>query len=414
MRLTIKTPADLAVAAPVLLGFEPHDSLVVLSIGPTPPGGKGGPHLRIDHPHHPAAMLETASTIGEISARHATDSTVWALVSYTADQNTARDTILAIAAMLTGTIGPVLQVTTTTAATTGATTQPGEPGGVGARWIDHSDLLDPESDPQTPRDLHAAGIITRPHGTITQADRDRVLAAAALEGRPAPAPTRAAAGAHLQPSDSEEAAHATVADLIAHLRTDRLALRLDVDHAQQHQHEQHEAAWMRQQITTWRQQDHQQGPGARLDDQDVARLAVNLPTPALRDVVLASLTRESALVDHDLWAAVARRVPEQEATVPLLFAGFTAWLHGHGALAWIAYDRAQDLNPTDVSTGAAAALAGILRDFLTQGVPPTAWDRLVRALATANPEGPEAPGGSGEPGRSSDPEPAGYGYGYGR
>lgn len=354
MRLTIATPADVAATVPVVLGFDPTDSLVVLSVGGNrSTGGGSGPHLRIDHPHDAEAVLQVATSIGGVAAQHGTPETMWVLASFTEDQNDARDALLGVAAMLTtGKIGPVLQIT-------------------GDRWIDHGDLLDPETNPQTNRDLHAAGIITRPSGPVTQADHDRVTAPAIADGRRAPAPSRAEAGAHLQPTTRDLAGHDTISDLIAAVGTDRMRLRLEptADEVGEWGHE--EARWLRAVVAQWRTN------RTPLDDHDVARIVVDVANGTLRDVVTCGLRRDTASVDHDLWADVARRVPAEHATVPLILAGLTAWLQGHGALAWIAYDQANDQAPAGV---AASGLAGLLRDVLTNAVPPATWEKFAAAL----------------------------------
>ncbi|WP_028471506.1 DUF4192 domain-containing protein [Nocardioides alkalitolerans] len=366
MRLTIATPADVAATVPVVLGFDPTDSLVVLSVGGNPStGGGSGPHLRIDHPHDAEAVLQVATSIGGVAAQHGTPETMWVLASFTEDQNDARDALLGVAAMLTtGKIGPVLQIT-------------------GDRWIDHGDLLDPETNPQTNRDLHAAGIITRPSGPVTQADHDRFTAPAIADGRRAPAPSRAEAGAHLLPTAHDQQGHDRLADLIADRRaavgTDRLRLRLEptADEVGEWGHE--EARWLRAVVAQWRTY------RTPLADHDVARIVVDVANGTLRDVVTCGLRRDTASVDHDLWADVARRVPAEHATVPLILAGLTAWLQGHGALAWIAYDLAnvgaRDQAPAGADDGVAASgLAGLLRDVLTNAVPPTTWEKFAAAL----------------------------------
>ncbi|WP_028473787.1 DUF4192 domain-containing protein [Nocardioides alkalitolerans] len=370
MRLTIKTPADVAATVPVLLGFEPTDSLVVLAVG----GERGsGPHLRVDHPHDASSVLEVATVIGETAARHGTAETVWVLVSYTEDQNDARDALLGVAAVLTtGTIGPVLQITRTT-------DDPGEnnDGTQVGRWIDHGDLLDPETDAQMVRGLHAAGILTRPSGPITQADHDRVTAPVVAAGRRAPAPSREDAGAHLQPTARDRAGHHAMADLIASVRTDRARLYSGLNtqvtrEGGSGEWQREEARWLRAQVAQWRTD------RVRVDDQAVARIAADVGIGVLRDVVTGDLSRSTASIDHDLWADIARRVPAEHATIPLILAGLTAWLYGHGALAWIACDQVRHHAPGEASARVDEfGLAGILHDVLAAGMPPSAWDDLA-------------------------------------
>lgn len=375
MRLTIKTPADVAAVVPLVLGFHPEDSIVLLCFGGR--SAQSGPHVRVAHPHTPEDLLEVARVLGEVAAQHGGPETTWMAVSYTEDQNEARDALLTIAAILTGPtgkVGALLQVTG--AVEDGASRTVGGTAGEGQQWIAHDDLLDPETDPQGARDLRAAGIITGPHGLITQADRDRVDAQAVAHGVPIATGTREDIGLHLTPSPSEAAQQQVIRDVIAGVRGQRLAQRLDPTSVEAHAFHTDEAAWLTEQIERFRSTQQ------RLSDADLARLLVDLADPLLRDIVTVGLTRADARVDHDLWADAARRAPVEHAERPLIYAGLTAWLTGNGALAWIAHDLAQEQAATTGQPGQPeeSGLAGILRELLQRALPPHAWDDVAHTM----------------------------------
>lgn len=383
MRLKINTPADLAAVVPLILGFHPEDSLVMLCLGDQ--STQSGPHLRIEHPHTPEDLIEIARVLGQIAAQHGSPTTTWAVVSYTEDQNDARDALLTLAAMLTGSTGQVvalLQVTGTPSTSTGASETADKTTGEGQQWISHDDLLDPESDPQGGRDLRAAGIITGPHGRVTRADLDRYTVQGVAEGIPAAAASREEVGLHLTPSPSDAAQQQVIRDLIAAVRGQRLAQRLDATpeaDVATRAFRTEESAWLAEQVERARTV-YAAGSRDRLSDEDLARIVVDLVDPVLRDVVTGSLSRAEARVEHALWADVARRAPAEHATLPLIYAGLTAWLSGSGALAWVAYDRAKEQAPSAVGD---SGLAGLLRDLLERAIPPHTWDEWARRLRAA-------------------------------
>lgn len=134
--------------------------------------------------------------------------------------------------------------------------------------------------------------------------------------------------------------------------------------------------WLRTVVAQWRTS------RAPLDAHAVARILVDVANGTLRDVVTGDLSRSTASTDHDLWADIARRVPTEHATIPLILAGLTAWLQAHGALAWMAYEQAHDHAPAEVD---AFALASVLRDLITHGVSPHKWDDFAATLRDDDP-----------------------------
>jgi Domain of unknown function (DUF4192) len=107
--------------------------------------------------------------------------------------------------------------------------------------------------------------------------------------------------------------------------------------------------------------------GEELSEADAARLAVWCSLPIVRDTVWARIGTDDAPAQLRLWSEVARTVvPPYELPV-LALAGFSAWLSGDGALAWCAIERADEIDPDD-------RLVGLLRSLLIEAVPPSAWE----------------------------------------
>jgi Domain of unknown function (DUF4192) len=121
------------------------------------------------------------------------------------------------------------------------------------------------------------------------------------------------------------------------------------------------------------------GPSGSLTPTDAAGLSVWCSLAVVRDIVMARIDSENAADQLRIWSEAARLVvPPYE--VPILgLAGFSAWLSGDGALAWCAVERADRVEPDD-------PLIGLLRTMLMDATPPSTWvppteERIWRALA---------------------------------
>ena len=82
-----------------------------------------------------------------------------------------------------------------------------------------------------------------------------------------------------------------------------------------------------------------------LTAQVAARLLAGLRDVELRDHVWFLLSRETAAAHLTLWSRLLRSAPEGFVTAPATLTGFAAWLSGQGALAWCALDRCFDEEP---------------------------------------------------------------------
>jgi len=85
--------------------------------------------------------------------------------------------------------------------------------------------------------------------------------------------------------------------------------------------------------------------GSSPSDAEVARLLPALTVRPLRDAAWSSLSRASAQAHVDLWLDVLRRTPAPYTPPVASLLGLAAWQSGHGALAWCAVDRCAEVDP---------------------------------------------------------------------
>jgi hypothetical protein len=112
-----------------------------------------------------------------------------------------------------------------------------------------------------------------------------------------------------------------------------------------------------------------------LDDDRVVALALALADPLVRDSVMVRCA-DSAGTAEQLWAALARETPDPEAAEPAALLAVSAMLRGHGALAMIALDRAEQAWPGH-------RLTGLLRQATDAGLRPAAFRECLGLDDTA-------------------------------
>jgi Domain of unknown function (DUF4192) len=103
-------------------------------------------------------------------------------------------------------------------------------------------------------------------------------------------------------------------------------------------------------------------------DDDVARFAVALAGPAVRDALWLAVD-DRRLDGRPLWRELARRAPAPYDAAPSFLFGWAAWRAGDGASANIAAQRAVDSDPT-------FSPADLLLAALSQGLDPRTFPRL--------------------------------------
>lgn len=107
------------------------------------------------------------------------------------------------------------------------------------------------------------------------------------------------------------------------------------------------------------------GDGGALDDDELAWLSILLVSIPVRDVAWWSITNLE--LHLRLWTDAVRRVDPALVAAPASLLGFTAWRAGDGVLAGLALDRALHEDPS-------YSLAHTLLESLQQGPPPAALD----------------------------------------
>ncbi|SDN62611.1 DUF4192 domain-containing protein [Allokutzneria albata] len=101
----------------------------------------------------------------------------------------------------------------------------------------------------------------------------------------------------------------------------------------------------------------------RLSDEDVARLAMALANPTVRDACLATVLGDHAGAAESVWLALTRAVPGPERAEPATLLAYASYLRGDGALAGMALDLAEQAD-------ASHRLGRLLRTALDHGLPP--------------------------------------------
>lgn len=306
--LTARCPEDLLALVPVVLGFTPTESVVMLTFGP-----RRAFHARIDLPP-PEAAHEVLEALRAPALRHAVDRVV--LVLYARDARPAER------------VGRVLR------------------RGLREAGIDVIDLIRADGHrwypllPGRRRDRETGvpyDVSTHPFtvqgvvdGRVTHDSR------AALAGSLAPDPDAVAAIAGCL-RGAAPAGPVWVAATVA-----RLARSREV-------------------------------PSPAV----TARLLQALGDPDCRDAAWAGVARADASAHVELWTGLLRRAPDEVAADAAAVLALTAWLAGHGALAWCAIDRAEELRPGD-------SLARLVADLLGSAVSPDDWEEVWRGAHPAS------------------------------
>jgi len=292
-RLTARTPEDILAVVPVVLGFEPTESLVMLTFGSDPPF-----HARVDLPDHADAVAEMAGSLVE-PARARLVPRVF-LIAYSARDLFADRALEQTARALRSAGIAVID---------GLRTD-------GQRWCPVPGRAGVPPD-GVPYDLSAHPFAAQAvyDGRVVHASRDRLAATVVADpervGRVVPA--------------------------LAALTREPLPA-LD------------EGLWARELVIR-----HVTAGGAP-DDADVARLLRGILDVRVRDAAWSPLCREQAREHVEFWADVVRRAPDPLVPAPAALLAFAAWQAGQGALAWCAVDRCVEVDPGYSLAGLVAEL----------------------------------------------------------
>jgi hypothetical protein len=108
------------------------------------------------------------------------------------------------------------------------------------------------------------------------------------------------------------------------------------------------------------------GSDALPAEDDLARLVWTLQAVAARDAAWALVGRGTAAAHRRLWARLLPRTPEPFVPAVADLLAFAAWQSGDGAQAWAAVDRARRARPDD-------PMAALIAELLERAMPPEAW-----------------------------------------
>jgi len=113
--------------------------------------------------------------------------------------------------------------------------------------------------------------------------------------------------------------------------------------------------------------------GSAPSDADLARLLQALVLGEPRDAACSSLGSDTALAHLDLWLDLLRRTPAPFVPPVASLLGLAAWQSGNGALAWCAVDRCAEVDPSyPLMTYLATALTQAVPPSAWQ--PGSRWD----------------------------------------
>jgi hypothetical protein len=311
---TARSPVDLIAVVPHVLGFHPSDSVVLLTFGP----GETF-HARVDLPDDEDGQVGVATMLRDVVAQHAVPRV--ALLLYTDDPWVAATFHDAV---VPGLVRDEVQVIDVLRVASGRFHRACEP-----------------EDPGTAYDLRAHPFTAEQvlEGKVVHGSREELAATLEI----------------VDPADAAavDAAAARVADQLRgclHLvRPDRVRRDL-VRHAR----------WVQRTVRRHARD------GTALSVEDAGRLLVLVAVVGIRDVAWSQMTRSGAAGHVALWRGLVQRCPRDLLPAATALLAFAAWLDGHGALAWCALDRCEEVDP-------AYSMADCIRQLLEGAVPPSVW-----------------------------------------
>jgi hypothetical protein len=276
-----RSPEDVLAAVPLVLGFVPDDSVVMLTYGAPEPF-----HARVDLPRTGRDRRSAADTLLEPVLRHGVQSAFFVL--YTTDPRQARS------------CGRVLVRTFT------------------RHGVDVVDLLRSNGRCWFPVPLD--GPVITDDGTPYDVTSHHFTAEAVASGRV------------IRASRAELAATVAVDPRAVHAVSAASRGLCVRDPAA-------EGDWTRRMVA--RLADCGEPP----DPATTARLLAAVSDPAARDEILAGVDRQQAERQVPVWSALVRAAPAGLVGPAASVLAFLAWLSGDGALAWCALDRASEDQP---------------------------------------------------------------------
>lgn len=282
LTLTARSPEDLLALAPVVLGFLPADSVVMLTFGAAAPF-----HARVDLPDESDDVAETVDLLVAPAREHGVERVV--LLIYGADRLISRRVWQGLRRGF-------------------------ERAGIGV--VDALRVEEERWYPLCGRDARA-----RESGVPFDISSHPFLVQAIVDGRVTHG-SRAALAATMTPDEK-------AVTRLRELTADRRPAPDLLD----------EGTWIEATLT------RQLTEGSLPNDHELARVLVGLAHRRLRDAAWSTLTRERARESVAWWTHALTRCPDGLSAAPAALLAWAAWLHGNGALAWCAVDRCEAAEP---------------------------------------------------------------------
>jgi hypothetical protein len=344
----LSDPGDIAAALPALIGFHPHESVLLVALG-GPSGGRLGLTVRADLPGRRASP-DVARALARSVATDEPAGVVVAVVSEAPDDREPlpgppveevvaglphRDVVHDLVVALDALDIPVRDALLVRR----------------GRWWSYDctePCCAPDGGTPLPAGVSELEVATVASGVVVERDR------AALEARIAPLDGPAlAAMEELAWRVGDRHARAGLADPGAGARR----------------------SWDTVVRVLGR---CRPGTTARLGDRDVARVLWALADTRVRDRALTFALGDDAAAAEALWTECTRRAPAPLDAAPATLLAVSAWLRGDGALANVALDRALASRPT-------YTFARLLAQGLAACLPPAELRAMI-AAATADPD----------------------------
>ena len=305
---TVRSEPDVLALVPYTFGFHPRDSLVMLALTE-----HGRPfHARVDLPVAPEEAAGVVDLLLEPALRNDAERVL--LVAYTAAEDVAAACLTALEdGLAVHAIATLMKLRAD--------------GGLWWHVDEGGDCSGPQRHDPTAHALTSEGVL---EGKVTYASREELRASVAL-------------------LDAAQADHLAAARRgLPPLRRSQRSVLGD------------EGRWVLAQVA------EHAASGTPFDTRTAARLLRALDVPALRDLAWCRTTRDEAPHRVRVWQPLVQRCPEDLVASPAAVLGFSAWLAGHGALAWCAVDRSLRADPHH-------SLGRLVADMLDAALPPSRW-----------------------------------------
>ena len=305
---TVRCEADVLALVPYTFGFHPRDSVVMLALA-----AHGRPfHARVDLPARAEDIHVVVDQLVQPAVTNAAEQVI--LVAYTEDERSAAACLTALESELEAhDVGTLM----TLRADRGRWCHVGHDG----------DRTAPAAYDVSTHALTSEGVL---EGKVTYESREQLRESLALTD---PEKARQLAAAHRR--------------LAPLTRAERSVLGT-------------EGRWLLDQVARHLR------TGEGFDPSTAARVVRALDVPALRDLAWCRTTRTAAEDHVRLWRPLVQSCPDQLVASPASVLAFSAWLAGHGALAWCAVDRALQADPGH-------SLGRLVSDMLDAALPPARW-----------------------------------------